>query len=125
MATAPELLSIPEVSLFDRGKRMRLLRRLAEASQGDIAQALGFRRAYASSISKIEAGERKLDDMRARQIANYLVGRGDLCANARVLLDFVIGEHDDLNACVSTRLSSADPRSTKGGYRNPPLALVA
>lgn len=114
MATAPELLAIPEISATERGRRLRRLRVLAAVSQAALAEAMGYEEGGSSSISRIEAGTRWPGDLKARKAINYLAAKGDLTHDASVLYRYLIGEHDSLTSCIDARLDSARLESHKG-----------
>ena len=126
MATAPELLAIPEISPEERGHRFRRLRRLANVGQTALANEMGYEPGGSSSISRIEAGARWPGDLKARRAINFLTAKGDLTNDASVLYGYLIGEHDDLTACIfNARLGSAPDGLTKGGKFSRELRLVA
>ena len=85
MATAPELLAIPDLSAEERGRRFRRLRVLAGVSQALLAAAMLYEEGGSSSVSRIEAGKRWPGDTKARRAVNFLAAKGDLTDDASTL----------------------------------------
>lgn len=108
----------------EQGRRLRRLRLLAQQSLEVLATEIGYGKGGNSSLSLIERGMRKLNDVQRRKAINFLAGKGELVDDASILYRYLMGDHDSVDACLNStgRLSGG---STIPGSPNTPVVSIA
>lgn len=96
------------LSSTEEGRRLKRLRRLAGVTQEELSPHLGYKPGTSSNVSKIEAGTREFKDRQKRSAALFLSESEDLTGDSRAIYEYLAGDHDSLDRCLSEGSDGGD-----------------